>query len=194
MMSLHNIVLTHSGRVMHICISKLTIIGSDNCLLPGQHQAIIWTCVGIVLIGPLGTNFNAIWTVKIHTFSIKKKHLNVLSGKWQPFCLSFNMLIHGGLNKITVILQTFIMSAKWWLFCSFFEMQFPYWTGLYFDSNSTYLVPNHNLDQWQSGSRMPCGVTWPQWTGIILCMCPANERQCYIVTSSLIGWTLSTTF
>ena len=25
-------------------------------------------------------------------------------------------------------------------------------------------------------------------TGIILCMRPANERRCYIVTSSLIGW------
>ena len=24
--------------------------------------------------------------------------------------------------------------------------------------------------------------------GIILCMCPANERQCYTVTLSLIGW------
>ena len=29
------------GRVMHMCISKLIIIGSDNGLLPGQHQAII---------------------------------------------------------------------------------------------------------------------------------------------------------
>ena len=26
------------------------------------------------------------------------------------------------------------------------------------------------------------------YTGIILCMCPANERWRYIVTSSLIGW------
>ena len=26
------------------------------------------------------------------------------------------------------------------------------------------------------------------YAGIILCMCPANERQCYIVTLSLIGW------
>ena len=26
------------------------------------------------------------------------------------------------------------------------------------------------------------------YSGIILCMCPANERQCYIVTSPLIGW------
>ena len=42
----------------HICVSKLTIIGSDNGLSPGQHQAIIWTNAGILLIGPLGTNFN----------------------------------------------------------------------------------------------------------------------------------------
>ena len=38
-------------------ISKVTIIGSDNGLLPGQHQAIIWTNVWILLIRPLETNF-----------------------------------------------------------------------------------------------------------------------------------------
>ena len=31
--------LTHRG---HICISKLSIIGSDNVLPPGRRQAIIW--------------------------------------------------------------------------------------------------------------------------------------------------------
>ena len=35
------------GQVMHICIGKLTIIGSDNGLLPEQHQDIIWTNTGI---------------------------------------------------------------------------------------------------------------------------------------------------
>ena len=30
----------------HICVSKLTIIGSDNGLSPGRHQAIIWTNAG----------------------------------------------------------------------------------------------------------------------------------------------------
>ena len=35
--------LAHWGGVMHICVSKLTIIGSDNGLSPGRHQAIIWT-------------------------------------------------------------------------------------------------------------------------------------------------------
>ena len=27
-----------------------------------------------------------------------------------------------------------------------------------------------------------------EYPGIILGMCPANQRRCYIVTSSLIGW------
>ena len=48
--------LTHWGRVTHICVSKLTIIGSDNGLAPWRRQAIIWTNAGILLIGPLGTN------------------------------------------------------------------------------------------------------------------------------------------
>ena len=48
--------LTHWGRETHICIGKLTIIGSDNGLSPGRRQAIIWTNAGILLIGPLGKN------------------------------------------------------------------------------------------------------------------------------------------
>ena len=35
--------LIHWGRVTHICIGNLTIIGSDNDLSPGRRQAIIWT-------------------------------------------------------------------------------------------------------------------------------------------------------
>ena len=49
--------LTHWGRVTHICVSKLTIDGSDNGLSPGRHQAIISTKTWILLIGLLGTNF-----------------------------------------------------------------------------------------------------------------------------------------
>ena len=52
--------ITHWGRVTHICVNKLTIIVSDNGLSPGRRQAIIWTNAGIILIGPLGTNFNEI--------------------------------------------------------------------------------------------------------------------------------------
>ena len=65
------VLLTHWGRVTHICVSKLAIIGSDNGLSPGRRQAIIWTNAGILLIGPFGTNFSEI-LIEIHIFSLKK--------------------------------------------------------------------------------------------------------------------------
>ena len=65
---------------MHICVGKLTITGSDNGLSPGRRQAIIWTNDGILLIGPLGTNFSEI-LIEIHTFSFKKTYLKMLSVK-----------------------------------------------------------------------------------------------------------------
>ena len=52
--------LTHWGRVTHICVGKLTIIGSDN----GE----------ILLIRPLGTNFSEI-LIGFQTFSFNKMHL-----------------------------------------------------------------------------------------------------------------------
>ena len=52
-----------------ICVSNLTIIGSDN----GRRQAIIYTNAGILLIRTLGTNFSEILS-KINTFSFKKMH------------------------------------------------------------------------------------------------------------------------
>ena len=78
--------LTHWGRVTHICVGKLTIIGSDNGLSPDRRQAIIWTNDGILLIGPLGTNFSEI-LIEILTFSFKKMRLKVSSAKRRPFCL-----------------------------------------------------------------------------------------------------------
>ena len=70
--------LTHWGRVTHICVSKLTSIGSDNGLSPRRRQAIIWTNAGILLMGPLGTNFSEI-LVGIQTFSLRKMHLKMSS-------------------------------------------------------------------------------------------------------------------
>ena len=83
--------LTHWGRVTHICDGKSTIIVSDYGLSPGRRQAIIWTNAGILLIGPLGTNFSEILS-GIHTFSFKKMHSKIASVKWRPFCLSLNEL------------------------------------------------------------------------------------------------------
>ena len=66
------------------CVGKLTTIGSDNGLSPGQRQAIIRTIAGTLLIGPLGTNFSDI-LIRIQTFSFKKMHLKMWSAKWRPF-------------------------------------------------------------------------------------------------------------
>ena len=74
----------------HICVSKSTIIGSDNGLSSGRRQAIIWTNAGIMLIRPLGTNFNEM-LIEILMFSLVKMRLKVSSAKWRPFCLGLNV-------------------------------------------------------------------------------------------------------
>ena len=83
--------LTHWGRVTHICVSKLSSIGSDNGLSPERRQAIIWTNAGILLIGT-SVNF------------VKKMHLKMSSGKWRSCCLGLNELSEVG-------------AIVWWPFC-----------------------------------------------------------------------------
>ena len=69
--------LTHWDWVIHICIGNLTIIGSDIGLVPTRGHAIIWIDAGILLIEPLGTNFNRIW--------IKIKCTGHKNGNHSPF-------------------------------------------------------------------------------------------------------------
>ena len=72
--------LIHWGRLTHICIGTKNNIGSDNGLSPGRRQVIIWTNAGILLIGPLGTNFSGILS-EIHTFSFKTMQFKTSSAK-----------------------------------------------------------------------------------------------------------------
>ena len=74
----------------HICVSKLTIIGSDNGLSHGRLQAIIWTNAGLLLIGPLGTNLSEI-LIEILKFSFKNMRLKVSSAKRRPFGPDLNV-------------------------------------------------------------------------------------------------------
>ena len=83
----------HWGQVSHICIGKLTGIGSDNDLSPGWCQAIVWTNSGILLIWHQGTNFNEM-LIEIHKFWLKTTHLKMSSAKWRPFCPGLNVLSH----------------------------------------------------------------------------------------------------
>ena len=91
--------LTHWGRVTHICVSALTIIGSDNGLSPDRRQTIIWINVGVLLIRTLGTNFSEL-SSEIHIFSLRKMHLKMSSGKWRPFCLGLNELTACNSNQV----------------------------------------------------------------------------------------------
>ena len=91
-----------------ICVSKLTIIGSNNGLSHGRRQAIIWTNARVLFIVPLGTNFSEILT-KLLTFSFKKMRLKVSSAKWWPFCLG--LMVQVCLNKM----------GHYW---------FRYWSGI----------------------------------------------------------------
>ena len=85
--------LTHSGRVKHICVSKIIIIGSDNGLSPGRRQA-IWINAGILLTGSLGINFSEI-LIEINTFTFKNMDLKMSSAKWRLFRLDLNELTPG---------------------------------------------------------------------------------------------------
>ena len=85
-------VLTHWGRVTHICVGNLIIIGSDNGLSPGRRQAIIWTNARILLIWPWGRNFSEI-LIGIQIVSFKKMPLKMSSAKWRPSWLGLNELI-----------------------------------------------------------------------------------------------------
>ena len=75
----------------HIYVCNQTIIGSNNGLWPGRRQAIICTNAGILLIGPLGTNFSEI-LIEFLTFSFLKMHLKRSPAKWWQLSLGLNVL------------------------------------------------------------------------------------------------------
>ena len=84
--------LTHWGQVTHICVGKLTIIGSNNGLSPNRRQAIIWTNAGLLSIGPLQTYFSE-KEIKMQQFALKKMHVKMSSAKWCLSCFGLNVLM-----------------------------------------------------------------------------------------------------
>ena len=87
----YRVVNTLRPSAAYICISKLTIIGSDNGLSPSRRQAIIWTNARKLLIWPSGTKFIEI-LIKILSFIQEYVFVRVVS-KWRPFYLGLNVLI-----------------------------------------------------------------------------------------------------
>ena len=129
--------LTNWGRVTHICVNKLTIIGSDNGLSPGRRQAIIWTNAGILLIRNLGTIFSEILG-EIHSFSFSKTHFKMSSAKWRLFCPGLNVLSvyrHVWHRPVLSKVMDKTMSTIWFIFGK-------HCNCLYLSANSRYGVWN----------------------------------------------------
>ena len=81
------------------CISNCIHV-KQWCVITHICQAIIWTNAGILLIGPLWTNFSEI-SIESITFSFKKMHLKMSSGKWRAFFLGLNVIIQWCLPGMT---------------------------------------------------------------------------------------------
>ena len=130
----------HWGRVTHICVSRIIIIDSDNGLSPGRRQAIIWTNAGLLLIGPLGTNFSEI-LIEILTFSFKKMRLKVSS---RPQCVKKPLAPH--LYKLGQLDLCFHGSFCQWettLHCNVV----PHWLGAYTKLSSLlFTIFPHSYD------------------------------------------------
>ena len=164
--------LTHWGRVTHICVSKLTNIGSDNGLSPGRRQAIIWTNAGILLIGPLGTNFSEN-LIGMQTFSFKKMPLKMSSAKWRPFCLGLNVLIHWSRDNMSAIYQRTFSKVFSWLKMIEFRLWFHF---SFFPKGPFNNIPALvQIMAWHQPGDKPlcepmmvnlrthiCIITWPQ--------------------------------
>ena len=90
--------LTHWGRVTHISVSRLTIIGSDNGLSPNigsenglspnRHQFIIWTKVGTSLIGPWEQTSVKFYYLNVYIFIQENAFENVV---WEIAAILFRL-------------------------------------------------------------------------------------------------------
>ena len=142
--------LPHWGRMTHICVSKLTIIDSANGLSPCRRQAIIWTNVGIWLIGPLGTNFSEI-LIEIYTFSFKEMHLKMSSEKRRPSCLSLNVLKTFHRCLVRVRYGVSHLSSVWFRSCTgycmvvtkLWELIFRTFSGPYQDLHALSYITSY---------------------------------------------------
>ena len=109
--------LTHWGRVTHICVSKLTSVGSDNGLLPGRHQAIIWTNAGTLLIGLLGSNFSENPYIFIQENAFENGIWKMTSILTRPQCVKAMMRDKGWPPKTVRQIDLLVVQTLPWDLC-----------------------------------------------------------------------------
>ena len=80
--------LSQWNRVTHICISNITITGSDNGLSSARRQAIIYANAGLLSIGTLGTNFSEILYISIQENPFENVVWKMASLLCRPQCVN----------------------------------------------------------------------------------------------------------
>ena len=85
--------LTRWGRVTHICVSRLTIIGSYTvCRMVGA-MPFSQTNATILLIRTLWAYSSEILSeINAFLFTFNKMHMKTSCAKWRSFCLGLNVL------------------------------------------------------------------------------------------------------
>ena len=90
------LLLTHWGWVMYICIGKITIIGSDNGLSPGWHQAIYlnqcWNTVNSNLRNKLQWNLKQNSHIFIEENACENVVCQLAANLSQPQCVNSNSM------------------------------------------------------------------------------------------------------
>ena len=136
----------------HICVSKFTIIALDNGLSPGRRQAIIWTSAGILLIGPLGSNFSKI-SIEFITFFTQENALEIVVCEMaamlsRPQCVKiifldlFIISLTNFYTSVTLstcrqngLAMTFMFGIRVWLNMDHLEIDvrphYPLWTNMF---------------------------------------------------------------
>ena len=170
----------------HICFSKTTITGSDNGLSPGRRQAIIWTNVGILLIGTLGTNFSEILS-EIHTFSFMKMHFKMSSILSRPQCVNQTASIRLSNKKVFMgVLQTPII--KLWKFISIIRESFFYNDFMVLIFMGAIWIRNVATTAWKSVWKK-IGCTDPE-RPLYLTACIISNKTitCEIIDQHWLAW------
>ena len=156
---------------MHICVGKLIFIGSDNGLSPDRCQAIIWPNAGLLLIGPLGTNFSEN-LIRIQSFSFKKMHLKMSSAKWRPFCYGINVLNKWKPPRSCLATPDAISKCQQLSYCGIIDTQ----AASYYDVSLTIILMlflwTLSLSQWhcQPGTFKHGGLSSWSSLGLLLCI------------------------
>ena len=115
--------LTHWGRVAHICVGNITIIGSENGLSP------IWTSARVLLVGPSGTNYieiimeihsrKCMWECRLQMTAISSRHQCVKGYRQILICCNSVIVIiwgpfyHNGLTLIPAWISNYIFFKLW---------------------------------------------------------------------------------